>query len=192
LGWLFLAFSIKPKVLTNRVLEKAHKRFTMKIMKCFLIFTVLLFAMALTGCSSQPAALEPPPVAPIPGAPEGTWRATAYGDGFARLDDILNPWFWYLENVELGRPISVTLTVEDGFIISVEIYGPDESHNWGAGDGNITYIINTSAPRQIMQRNAIDVDIVAMSTRTANGIIQGGQAALISILAGGGEEITGD
>jgi len=167
----------------------------MKIMKRFLIFTMLLFAMAFTGCSSQspaPEALTIVPAAPIPGAPEGTWRATAYGDGFARWDNILNPWFWYLENVEPGRQISVTLTVEDGFIISVEIYGPDESSYWGGGAGNITYIINTSAPRQIVQRNAVEVDIVAMSTRTASGIIQGGQAALAIILAGGGEEITGD
>ena len=158
----------------------------MKILKYFLIITVLLFALAVVGCTSTPGAAT----APIPGAPEGTWRATAYGDGFARWDDILNPWFWYLENMEPGRQISVTLTVENGFIIGVEIYGPDESHYWGGGIGNISYIINTGAPRQIKQRNAIEVDVVTASTRTTNGIIQGAQAALDIILAGGGVEVT--
>lgn len=135
--------------------------------------------MGFTGCPID----EPvPPVFAIPGAPEGTWRATGQGDGFASSDYPENPWFWYYGNDYPGAPISVTLTIEDGWIVGVDIAGPDETFGFAAP-------VMNSAPAQIMERNAIIVDHVSGSTRTADGIIEAGEAALAAILAGYGVEV---
>jgi len=152
-------------------------------LKRFFIFGIVFLSLiGLVGCPID----KPVPITtPIEGAPAGAWRAEGQGDGFARWDSPFNPWFGYYGNTALGRPITVTLTVSDGFITEVNIAGPDET--LGHGLGPISHIMAVSAPAQIMERNAIIVDSVTDSTRTIDGIIQAGEAALAIIVAGDGD-----
>ena len=166
----------------------------MKMIKWFFVFGVFLWALAFAGC---PIDRPVPTVFPIPDAPAGTWRASAEGAGFANTSDPRSAWWTYRPYTEENRgdPITVTLTVSDGFITRVDIVGDDETDtHFGliSGTAPITVgeIILNWAEEQIIRRNAIELDHVVDSTFTISGIIQAGERALQRILDDEGEEVT--
>ena len=163
----------------------------MKKIKWFFVFGIFLVTIGFAGC---PIDRPVPAVFQIPDAPAGTWRASAEGSGFAHTSDDRSAWWSYdgwpggshEYPADRGSPITVTLTVADGFITTVTIVGPDESSGWGGTFGTVTVavIMESWAPEQIIRRNAIEVDTVAGTTFTIAGIIQAGERALAEILRG--------
>jgi len=143
----------------------------MKLHKGFLLFGIFLLSIGLSGC---PIDAPEPIVPPLVGVRDGT--ATGLGDGFAR--NMEGAWHTYegLANNEPGRHVEVTVTVLDGFITEVLIYGPDESPGWR--DAPIA-----QAPGIIIARNTFnlvmaDIDALVRATDTVNGINEAGNNAL--------------
>jgi hypothetical protein len=130
--------------------------------------------IGLTGCPTDGESESTRPL-PIEGNPSGT--ATATGNGFARSD-------YYLMEGALGygREITVTVTMDEGYIIDVVINGPDESGDYGQ-------VIIQKAPTVIKTKNTFDVNIrdvdaVSIATSTLKGIKEAGNGAIDKIKAG--------
>jgi uncharacterized protein with FMN-binding domain len=128
----------------------------------------------LAGLTSCPADNGSSGPHPIEGNPSGTDSAT--GDGYARTPD-------YLAHGALGygRQITVTVTLEEGYIENVVIDGPDESTDYGQ-------VIIQKAPAVIKAKNTFDVNIkdvdaVSIATSTLKGIKEAGNAAIDKIRA---------
>ena len=130
----------------------------------------LLISLGLTGCPGGNGADRPPL---LEGVPDGT--GTGIGQGYASSDPN------FLEyNPDFGAPITVTVTVQDGLISAVAIYGPDETPGWGS-------LIIDQAPSIITRTNRFelrqeDFDVIASSTRTIDGINEAGINALENIM----------
>jgi hypothetical protein len=131
----------------------------------------------LIGLSGCPTDDEPGSTGPLPieGNPSGI--ATGRGDGFARSD-------YYLREGALGygREITVTVTLDEGYITDVVINGPDESNDYGQ-------VIIQKAPTVIKAKNTFDVNIrdvdaVSIATSTLKGIKEAGKGAIDKIKAG--------
>lgn len=144
----------------------------MKVYTRFLFFSIC--ALLLIGLTACPADNEYRPL-PIEGNPSGT--ATATGDGFARSD------YYLMEGaLSYGREITVTVTLDEGYITGVVINGPDESKDYGQ-------VIIQKAPLVIKAKNTFDVtirdiDAVSTATSTLKGITEGGNRAIDKIKAG--------
>ena len=167
----------------------------MKADKLFLFFGVIFAAsvlVGLTGCSDDATG----PVGgttndtdnrvPIPGAPEGAWRATAEADGWARSDDPDAD-----EYAEGDDPISVTVTLTNGLISAVAITGQHETWEWGGA-------ILHHSPALIIARNAFNLtvadglalpDTMSAASYTVRGINEAGNAAIAIIVGNGGEQV---
>ena len=130
---------------------------------------VLFLSVAITGCPGSNGADTRPR---LEGIPNGT--ASGLGHGYASSDPN------FLEyNPEFGAQITVTVTVQNGFISDVIIYGPDETPGWGS-------LIIDQARAIIMRTNRFelsqdDFDVIAASTRTIGGINEAGINALENI-----------
>jgi uncharacterized protein with FMN-binding domain len=140
----------------------------------FVTICVLLILPGLTGCPTdgEPGQTGP---SPIEGKPSGT--ATAAGDGFARSQ------YYLMEGaLDYGREITVTVTLDEGYITDVVISGPDESGAYGQ-------VIIQKAPAVIKAKNTFDVNIrdvdaVSIATSTLKGIKDAGNGAIDKIKAG--------
>ena len=121
---------------------------------------------------------EPQPI----GDYSGTASASAHG--FASQDPayLVYP----LNNPAPGRQITVTITMENGFIKEVDIDAPDESKT---APYNFTSRLLENAPAVIIARNTFDlerrdIDGASGATRTFTGIMEAGNSAIDKIMAG--------
>ena len=136
----------------------------MKLFKYFLLPGVIAL-LGLTACVNAPP--------PLTGLRDGT--EFGLGDGVARTDGSI--WFTYYENIDYGKQIKVTVTVERGYITDVVI---DPDH-----DESPSYVghVIANAPAIIMAKNAFtlensDIDANTRATLTIRGINQAGKNAL--------------
>ena len=136
-------------------------------------FFLVFMAMVLSGCLSPRQRAQA--VEPLAGIPNGS--GTGIADGFASADPNFLDY-----NPEFGAPITVTVTVLDGFITEVTVDGPDESFGWGS-------IIINQAPDLIRSMNRFElahehfVNAIAGSTMTIDGVNNAGNRALADIVS---------
>ena len=116
------------------------------IMKKLLFFVGVLTTslLLLAGCASSGSTY---------GAASGS--ATVTADGF-------------------GGPIKVTVTLEKGKIVNVEVDGPFETQ--GIGSRAVA-----SLPAQMMKKKTVEVDTVSGATVSSNGILEAARAAVAQI-----------
>jgi hypothetical protein len=144
-----------------------------------LIFVLLLLPLLLTGCPVEdedtnkdkpPPVVEPEPEPYIPvaiGNYTGTGSGTGngFGNSPAHLED----------HGFIGKPITVTVTMEAGWIKTVNIDGPDESAGFGA-------VLVDTLPAKIKEYNTFDlsnlVDGLSSASYTYRGIKEGGEKAI--------------
>ena len=163
----------------------------MKPYKRFLLFSfisLLILLVGLTGCPVDDPRLVIPGLGEPeePGEPEeqeepkaiGNYSgtATAEGGGFASTS-----WVYEYEHGDYGSPITVTVTMVDGWITSVIIDGPNETPDIGGA-----FIAN--APNVIKAKNTFDLtkkDVDSVSAASAgetfNGIKEAGNKAIEEI-----------
>ena len=155
-----------------------------------LFFVVLIVSLVVFGCpiddpndSDDPDItdiedlFEPPQPFLVNGEPLTGGPLTRTADGWAST-----PAYHYeLEYGDKpGEPVSVTLTVTNGFISELLVDGPDETVGIGVGVGSAEPRLRTA----IMDRNSFDVDVIIGATYTSDAIITAGKEALEAIRAG--------
>jgi hypothetical protein len=149
-----------------------------------LIFALLLLPVFLLGCPGTDSPGSEPGPGPGPGpepepyipVPIGNYSGTGIGisRGFAKSDA------YVLEHGSLGRDITVTVTMVNGWMTEVVIDGPDETPTLGG------QLVRSLGPI-IKENNTFDVDRIdgvegiSGATFTFNGIKEAGEKAINEI-----------
>ena len=156
-----------------------------------LLSVLLLLSVFLMGCpvpdeddpiNKKPPIEEPDPYTPVAiGTYSGTGTGTA--GGFAKSQA------YFEEHGSLGSDITVTVTMENGWMTSVQIEGPDETSNVGGylvgRLGNIIKKLNTFDVDDVGSSD--DIDGISGATLTFEGIKEAGGKAIDQIKAAAGE-----
>jgi hypothetical protein len=138
-----------------------------------LLWVLLILPMFLAGCPTED---EDPAFKP---APIGTYSGTGtgQGDGFARSAAYVQ------EHGAIGTVITVTVTMQEGFMTAVAIDGPDESPGFGA-------VVVEKLPAEIKKYNTFDLgkfvdgsllDTISSASTTYKAIKAGGEQAISQI-----------
>ena len=144
----------------------------MKSRKVFLVFSLLfIVSLAFIGCpmSDPNMELEIPPNPPIAGAPSG--RAVVQRPGYEK--------YW-----PVGGYVEVDMTVYQGVITRVVIFLSHDdpvlarviNEYWGHND--------MIGPGWMVERNSVDLDIVAGATATSIAVLDAAAEALEHIING--------
>ena len=175
---------------------------TVKLGKWFLIFGIFAFALGACSIGNDPEPVpdeqpripwwrpereprRPPPPLPRVGERlpiiDGSFTASGTAHGFASFP----AWEWVVSyrGPEPGERLTVTVTVEDGWIEDVRIVGNDESRGW-------VWHIFEFGPAMIISMNEFALtnqniqgytDVITTATYTLDGINEAGNIALQKI-----------
>ena len=151
----------------------------------------LLLPVLLAGCPIEytEGSLTQPPPPPPPGEylPAGTidGTETGFGDGWARTHEFL-VYYGHLFGGNFGAPMEITITVLDGRITAVGVFGPHESnqlpfrHFQAAYNWAVPRLLAGWTPATLMDSTSPHyfMDAGTGATMTVRGILQGATAAL--------------
>ena len=140
----------------------------MKLRNCLWVFCVFVTLVLLAGC---PIAAPEPIRVRLEGVRDGT--RTGLGDGWARTSEFL-AYYGHLTDGQYGERVSVTVTVEDGYITDVVVYRGNDSTIF------IEPLIDRMIP-VVKARNTFDlalVDVGGGATASFRGIVEGGNNAI--------------
>lgn len=124
-----------------------------KMKKVFGALVAFTMALSMAGCANDAAPQQSSEPAAEDAGVSGTFTGEAVGQGGA------------------DKPVTVTVTLENGEITDVKAEGPGETD--GIGSKAIEQL-----PGEIVAGNTLDVDAVSGATVTSNAIIEAATAAL--------------